>query len=234
MKRHVSQHYFDELITQTSQEPISGNDSSLFQLKTAINTRCIGFDTMLSYFEGQYEHVVTMNQVHGSNTCFIDDAYVDSKLSKQHSKQVEIEAVDGVVTTYKNILLSVKTADCLPVLLYHPMGLVGALHCGRKSTEEGLLKRTFSIIKKKYSIDTGFVVWFGPAICHLCYQIDREKDLYYKLIETNKTQLFSELSETSNRFLFSDLCTSCRNDLFFSYRKEGRKAGRLYSMILMS
>ena len=76
--------YFDNLINLT-QDNLNRN----FNLKSAISTRNIGFDKMLSYFSGRYDYVVTMNQVHGKNTCFIDDVYVDSKLSKHNSKLVE-------------------------------------------------------------------------------------------------------------------------------------------------
>jgi copper oxidase (laccase) domain-containing protein len=46
----------------------------------------------------------------------------------------------------------------------------------------------------------------------------------------NRAQLI-EVGLNPRNIAVSALCTGCRSDLFFSYRKEGRRTGRMMSVI---
>lgn len=87
--------------------------------------------------------VVSMQQVHGSSFVWLDDTLTAS------TETLVIPGFDGVLTANRNMLLTVKTADCLPILLYHPSGIVGTLHAGRKSTQLGLLQKTLNFLKNE-------------------------------------------------------------------------------------
>lgn len=56
------------------------------------------------------------------------------------------------------------------------------------------------------------------------------KNVYLDLRKANRAQLLDAGLSEKNIFV-SDLCTPCRRDLFFSYRKEGARSGRLLSVI---
>jgi len=56
------------------------------------------------------------------------------------------------------------------------------------------------------------------------------KNVYLDLRKANRAQLLDAGLHARNIFA-SDLCTACRRDLFFSYRKEGARSGRLLSVI---
>jgi len=56
------------------------------------------------------------------------------------------------------------------------------------------------------------------------------KNVHLDLRQANRSQLLAAGLRAQNIFV-SDLCTGCRNDLFFSYRKEGAQSGRLLSVI---
>jgi polyphenol oxidase len=56
------------------------------------------------------------------------------------------------------------------------------------------------------------------------------KNVLLDLRKPNRAQLTSAGLRGTNIFV-SDLCTGCRRDLFFSYRKEGPRSGRLLSVI---
>ena len=56
------------------------------------------------------------------------------------------------------------------------------------------------------------------------------KNVYLDLRKANRAQLLDAGLSAKNIFV-SDLCTACRRDLFFSYRKEGARSGRLLSVI---
>ena len=56
------------------------------------------------------------------------------------------------------------------------------------------------------------------------------KNVHLDLRKANHSQLAAAGLRAKNIFI-SELCTACRNDLFFSYRKEGPVSGRMLSVI---
>jgi hypothetical protein len=56
------------------------------------------------------------------------------------------------------------------------------------------------------------------------------KNVHLDLRKANRSQLLAAGLRARNIFT-SNVCTSCRSDLFFSYRKEGALSGRLLSVI---
>jgi len=56
------------------------------------------------------------------------------------------------------------------------------------------------------------------------------KNVHLDLRKANRSQLLATGLRPQNIFV-SDLCTACRNDLFFSYRKEGPQSGRMFSIV---
>lgn len=56
------------------------------------------------------------------------------------------------------------------------------------------------------------------------------KNVHLNLRKANRSQLVAAGLRPQNIFS-SDLCTACRTDLFFSYRKEGTRSGRLLSVV---
>jgi len=56
------------------------------------------------------------------------------------------------------------------------------------------------------------------------------KAVHLDLRKANRSQLLAAGLRAGNIFV-SEFCTGCRKDLFFSYRKEGSRSGRLLSVI---
>ena len=50
------------------------------------------------------------------------------------------------------------------------------------------------------------------------------------LAKANQCQLL-EAGLHSEKVVISPFCSKCRSDLFYSYRRDGDKAGRMFSMI---
>lgn len=180
----------------------------------------------LFYQQFDYRYWVSMKQVH-SATCV---AVTSEMLAKD--KHVLIENVDALVTKEPGVLLSVRTADCLPILIAHESGVIGAVHAGRKGTESGVIQETLRCMTEAFGALDGLKFWFGPAICQRCYQIDRELNLHYDLVGENKKQIASVLKLGSYEIIESGLCTAEQPDLFYSYRREDELAGRLQSFVV--
>jgi polyphenol oxidase len=189
-------------------------------------TKECSLDWLISDGPLKNKTIIEMTQEHSADFCFID------AISNIKKREV-VAGVDGLFTRQKEVALVVRTADCLPVLIYHPELLIVAIHAGRKGTEEGVVRNTLKEIKKRFGFEEGFYFWFGPAICKECYQVDRSNNLHYDLLAENLKQIKSEIDINQSKIYYADLCTACNTDLFFSYRKEGSRAGRMHSIILM-
>ncbi|MFC1751894.1 polyphenol oxidase family protein [Thermoproteota archaeon] len=204
------------------------------EIQTFQTTRHDSLEELFALPELAKTTLIQINQTHSNHCVVIDDVVPsDTQLAIQQDARLEIPDTDAIITAKQGAALCVRTADCLPILIYHPKGIAAAVHAGRKGTETHIIIKTLETIKKRYQILSGFIFWFGPAICKSCYQIDKELNHYYDLIEENKMQIKSMLSSDYS-IIETNICTACRNDYFYSYRREKGITERQYSVIVMS
>ena len=86
---------------------------------------------------------------------------------------------DAIFTYEPNVIVAVRTADCIPVLLSNEQGsFVAAIHCGWRSLSAGIINETLKKIKTNYE---DVVAWIGPGILQQYFETDRDVyDLFYK------------------------------------------------------
>jgi len=168
--------------------------------------------------------IAHMRQEHGDKVLFIKDGgeYV----------------CDGIFTDRPNIVLVVKTADCMPLIFYNEKkGIVGAVHMGWRSAEKGILENTGVNME-------GFKVIAGPAMRKCCYEVGPEFASFLRvgpyIEERNGRACFDPVgfarSELMKRGLeerdFTDtgICSICSGMPLFSYR-GAKDTGRTMSFI---
>ncbi|MFH1202494.1 MAG: peptidoglycan editing factor PgeF [Candidatus Omnitrophota bacterium] len=154
---------------------------------------------------------------------------------------------DAFITNEKDLPLAIFTADCLPIFVFDPLNkAIGLAHAGWRGSRAGIAKNTISAMITEFnSHPQDLIVAFGPCICRNCYLVSNEfknyfsdglteKDgkLYLDLIKINRSQLEAAAVNKEN-IIESGLCTSCNNQEFFSYRKEGPSCGRMMSVIML-
>jgi YfiH family protein len=170
-------------------------------------------------------------------------------------KEFPVERMDGdaIITNSPDILLIIKTADCLPVLIVDPQRrTVAAVHCGWRGTLKRVIGKTLWTMQQRFGSDpTSFFIAFGPCIDKSCYEVGKDvrvqfenqglqfgvfdghpskKEKYlFDLKETNRAQVLSMGVPEDNIFSI-DLCTHC-DESFFSYRRHKDYAGRLINFI---
>lgn len=211
-------------------------------------------DILINEFKLDSGYIFTARQVHGDNVHVISDLQFPICDSESRPQKIEnqIEA-DAIITNIKDLPIGVFTADCLPIILADTKRrAVGIIHAGRVGTSLEISKKTVVTIKDVFGISANDIIAaIGPGIGGCCYEVDnesinpfRENLSYWKKIavkksdrkwmldlnKANKLQLM-ELGLKSENIITSDFCTSCRNDKFFSYRKEGKLAGRMISFV---
>lgn len=79
---------------------------------------------------------------------------------------------DAAYTRTSNTLASIRTADCLPILLTNATGNeVAAIHAGWRGLAAGIIEKTFAQLQ---SPAQDCSIWIGPAICGRCFEIGPE------------------------------------------------------------
>lgn len=185
-----------------------------------VTTRNITLDAALAQMALSYTTIIRMHQTHSANVSIID--------TPVHPKStLWIDDTDAIISNQPATLL-IKTADCLPVIITHPSGWKAAIHAGRRGTESEITMKTAAMLIEASGYADGYHAWFGPRICKSCYQIDPVANAHFDLFRHNFDQLHSVFGPVGVTVLDTDYCTSCRNDLFFSYRKEAT-AERIFS-----
>jgi YfiH family protein len=157
---------------------------------------------------------------------------------------------DALVTDLPGVVLTILTADCVPVLLYDPIRrAVGAVHAGWRGTHARIVPKTVETMQKRYGTDPrDLIVGIGPAIGGCCYEVGPEvaerfvayPDALlpqtggkYRLDtkEINRIQLI-EIGVPETHIEVSPICTMCEHDRYFSYRADAT-AGRFMSGIML-
>lgn len=188
------------------------------KFQTFTTTKTSPLETEITKLPTAPRAIILMNQTHSNNIKIIENA----------SETNIIENTDALITTQENILLIAKHADCLPILIFHPTGLIAAIHAGRAGTQKEITKKTLSKIKTDFSLSQNFTIHFGPALCKPCHRYNQEKDLYYDLITENKSQ--AESAAQIAHWQINQTCTK-ESTIFHSYR-AGDKTLRNHSGIL--
>ena len=200
----------------------------------------------LGAFDGAYTFA-SVWQVHGNNI-----KVVRTRAEAESSD----EKFDGIVSDLPNILVGVKTADCVPVLIGDPQrNTFAAVHAGWKGTSQSIVSKAVEKMAGIYGSDpSDFICALGPAALCGNYEIgpdvieafaasfaDHEKYLSptregharIDLHLANEDQLAS-CGVKREAIFKAPFCTIDRTDLFFSYRVENAKygkTGRLMSVI---
>ena len=189
-------------------------------------------------------HFIVANQIHSDHIHIIQD----KKTKGWHSSQDAIQKCDALITNIPNVILTILTADCVPILLYDTKkDVVAAIHAGWKGTKAEITYKTIQKMQKVFNSNpVDIMAGIAPAIGSCCYEVGGEvaqhffhipnsltqiKDKYMlDLPYINKMQLLKS-GLVEKHIEISNICTSCKVEHFFSYRKEKGCSGRFMSMI---
>jgi len=182
--------------------------------------------------------LVSSTQVHGTEILHAD-------------KPGRYEGYDAFITAKKDLFLCIYTADCFPVLLYDPGNqAVGAVHAGWKGSSGSIVMKTIRAMQRAFgSIPTECIAWIGTGISAAAYEVGREVALSFEpgewqhspespdeekyLLDLGRVN-FHQLLEAgvpAQNIERSPFCSMINNDLFYSYRRDEGKTGRMVTLI---
>jgi len=202
-----------------------------------------------AWLDGPPSALWRLDQVHGCRALRVDTAAL--------AAGDPLPSADAAITARTDVAVAVKAADCVPILMAHPGGAVAAVHAGWRGTAQGIAG---SAAKDLASAAGGspreIVAAIGPSIGPCCYEVGpevretfhvagfAEKDLDHWFLpaesptathvldmwRANRDQLIAAGVDPANVHV-AGLCTATHNDWFWSYRREGAKAGRMLAVI---
>lgn len=195
--------------------------------------------------------VVQAHQTHGDKV-----AIVPSFVTRE-----QLEGVDALVTSTQGLAIGVRTADCIPVLLYDPVRkVVSAVHSGWKGTVARISLRAIETMVKHFGTNPNdLLAVIGPGIGPDSFQIGADVaeafrvagfpiheilthngdkipgtmigGLHIDLWKANKLILEQAGVRRSNIFV-SEIDTYEHQE-FFSARREGVTCGRIINAIML-
>lgn len=192
--------------------------------------------------------LVSVKQVHGTNVLV-----VDGPVSQEDRFP---GGWDALVTNQPGVLLTVRTADCVPVLLFDPKKrLVGAIHAGWRGAVGGIVINALQVFLHRFGSDVrGVRVGIGPSVGPCCYEVDTPvlerlqaecQDWQQVVQNTARGKALLDLKGLIRRqaegigvplhnISTAAACTVCHADLFYSYRREGVVKETMVSGIMLA
>lgn len=105
-------------------------------------------------------------------------------------EQDDITGVDALITNERGLRIGVKTADCVPILLYdEKQEAVAAIHSGWKGTVQNIIEATINRMKEEFHSDASNVrAVIGPCIHVDAFEVGDE--VYEKFTEMDILQKY--------------------------------------------
>jgi polyphenol oxidase len=185
------------------------------------------------------QNIHTYDTIYAFQTHSDHVAWIQPKQS-----HVTLFDIDGMLTCIPGKNLVIITADCIPIFLCTKSGShIGLLHAGWRGTVRGILSHALRMLQRDGVNLQHVWIHYGPSLLNCCFEITEELvPLFYTAQRISQTHwtvdLFTENTRLALRtgipeenITFTNHCTGCRNDLYFSYRKEPAPTGRIMSVI---
>lgn len=202
---------------------------------TGVNAFFTARSTDISLVTKGQKRVITPEQTHSDHVEIVDE-------------REEYPDCDGLILTKPNTLIYLRFADCTPLIFYDTENKIGAIsHAGWRGTAARIGAKTVEKMGVNFGTKPQNVIaLIGPAISLCCYEVS--EDVRDKLLETvhNPDGLTNgrnvDLKGINARQLqeigvekidICPYCTSCNNDLFYSYRKENGTKERHYAILTL-
>lgn len=170
-----------------------------------------------------FTEIVRVRQVHGN------------AVVRAPHRATPLPEADALWSDEPGVLLGIAAADCVPVLVAEPGGVIGAAHAGW----EGTTKRvTGALVRELVSAGADvarLVAAIGPSIGPCCYTIDEERAGVIRerlgdgpWLRKGTFDLWaanaSQLADAGVRTIeLAGLCTRCGGADLWSYRSRGER-----------
>lgn len=190
-----------------------------------------------SWFDCDLSKLILMQQVHSDHVVWIEA-----------KTQLNPIVADAMLTQQSNLILGVRTADCVPVLLYDPKtSICGVVHVGWRGALLNILAKTLNMMCERGSLISDVYAALGPCIQVQSFEVDAkirqiflDVDVRYQSFFTpgvDPQHVWFDLLNLALFQLESQGVTKCDSlnidtyqdsDRFFSYRRSQHAQEKTY------
>lgn len=112
-------------------------------------------------------YVIQPHQTHTANVAIITDP---------STSRDNLQDIDALITNLPNCAIGVRTADCVPVLLYDPkQKAIAAIHSGWRGTVKKISQNTIRLMQQTYGTHpSDLKAIIGPSISPASYEVGPE------------------------------------------------------------
>ena len=155
---------------------------------------------------------------------------------------------DAIVTDERGLVVAIATADCVPVVLVDPeAGVLGVVHAGWRGTAARVVDAALAALEAREARAERVHALFGPSISRDVYEVGPEvlaaldggvpEDAvapgrgdrsFLDVAACNEAALLRR-GVARERIVRPRLCTFLDAARFSSYRRDGERAGRIYT-----
>jgi len=189
-------------------------------------------------------------QVHHTNIKVVEQ----NDLGKgTRSMEDDVKGDDGLITNKKDVLCAAFFADCVPLYFYDPITqYVGLAHAGWKGTVNRIADKMVKQFVRNGTDPANLHVMIGPSISGQYYEVDERVTQHMdrehaekvtRKISENKflldlkqlnTEILLQSGVLRHNIDITKYCTFRDKELFFSYRRDHGKTGRMLGFIGMT
>ena len=157
--------------------------------------------------------LLTAEQIHGDKIEIVDLPVESDR---------HLAGRDGFITNQCGIALGIYVADCCAVYIVDPITpAIGLVHSGKKGTELAIAAKTIEQMTARFGCESAnMIVQLSPCIRPPHYEIDFAS----QIVEQCRAQGVEQIHD-------SGVCTACHPDLYYSYRAEKGRTGRMLALL---
>ena len=179
--------------------------------------------------------LIIPNQIHSTHILFCSD-------------QGRVPECDGVFSTNPNLVCSIQVADCMPVYFAHRAEPVfGLVHAGWRGLVNGIFSESGTVLKYYEHVLTDFEIVIGPSIQNCCFEVsddvvnqfdpsfvENKKNGKYRVdLQGLALDRLGRSGFKKDKIQVLPDCTFCQDKRYHSYRRNGKKAGRMIGLLGM-
>jgi copper oxidase (laccase) domain-containing protein len=167
--------------------------------------------------------LLTAEQIHGDKIAIACRAEAGRRrVDLAPTSDKEFAGYDGFITNQRGIALGIHVADCCAVYIVDPITpAIGLVHSGKKGTALGIAGKAIQQMKETFSSNpANMIVQLSPCIRPPHYEIDFPADI----VEQCRSQGVTQIHDNG-------ICTACHLDIYYSYRAEKGKTGRMIAVL---
>jgi len=174
--------------------------------------------------------------------------------SQVHSSTVAIAdkpgiypETDALICNTPGLFITIQTADCFPVFLFAPDRTAwGIVHSGWRGTAGQIVIKTIRAMHNHFGVlPDALLAVIGPGVQQAQYQVDTvtannfapgylQADGPGHFLLNIRDCIHDQLLDAGlkkNHVEIDNTCTYRADDLFYSYRRDGQKSGRMMGVI---